>query len=59
MPLQHVAPKRSRISVLAALATGFALLLFVFIRKALDSAAVGEQVSQIKASLFRAVGIRR
>ena len=39
LPTQHVAPKRSLISVLAALATGFALLLFVFIRKALASAA--------------------
>ena len=62
LPTQHVAPKRSLISVLAALATGFALLLFVFIRKALASAAVsedGERVSQIKGYLLGVVGIRR
>jgi len=62
LPTQHVARKRSLISVLAALATGFALLLFVFIRKALANAAVsedGERVNQIKGYLFGVVGIRR
>jgi hypothetical protein len=62
LPTQHVAPKRSLISVLAALATGFALLLFVFIRKALATAAGDEdggRVRQIKASLFGAIGIRK
>jgi LPS O-antigen subunit length determinant protein (WzzB/FepE family) len=62
LPTQHVAPKRSLISVLAALATGFALLLFVFIRKALANAAAGEdgeRVRQIKGYLLGVVGIRR
>jgi LPS O-antigen subunit length determinant protein (WzzB/FepE family) len=62
LPTQHVAPKRSLISVLAALATGFALLLFVFIRKALANAGVGEdgeRVRQIKGYLLGVVGIRR
>jgi uncharacterized protein involved in exopolysaccharide biosynthesis len=62
LPTQHVAPKRLLISVLAALATGFALLLFVFIRKALANAAVsedGERVRQIKGYLLGVVGIRR
>ncbi len=62
LPIQHVAPKRSLISLLAALATGFALLLFVFIRKALANAAVseeGERVSQIKGHLLGVFGIRR
>jgi capsular polysaccharide biosynthesis protein len=62
LPTQHVAPKRSLISVLAALATGFALLLFVFIRTALANAVVGEdgeRVSQIKGYLLGVVGIRR
>ena len=62
LPTEHVAPKRSLISVLTALATGFALLLFVFIRKALANAAVGEdgeRVRQIKGYLLGAVGIRR
>ena len=61
LPTQHVAPKRSLISVLAALATGFALLFFVFIRKALANAAVGEdgeRVRQIKGYLLGVVGIR-
>jgi hypothetical protein len=62
MRLQQVTPKRALISVSAALATGFTLLLFVFIRKAFVAAAVGDdggQVRQIKASFFRALGIRR
>uniref|UniRef100_UPI004047B250 hypothetical protein n=1 Tax=Limnohabitans sp. TaxID=1907725 RepID=UPI004047B250 len=62
LPTQHVASKRSLISVLAALATGFALLLFVFIRKALANAAAsedGERVNQIKGYLLGVVGIRR
>ena len=62
LPTKHVAPKRSLISVLAALATGFALLLFVFIRKALAKAAVSEdreRVNQIKGYLLGVVGIRR
>jgi capsular polysaccharide biosynthesis protein len=62
LPTQHVAPKRSLISVLAALATGFALLLLVFIRKALANAAAGEdgeRVRQIKGYLLGVVGIRR
>ena len=62
LPTQHVAPKRSLISLLTALATGFALLLFVFIRKALANAAVGadgERVRQIKGYLRGVVGIRR
>jgi hypothetical protein len=62
LPTQHVAPNRSLISVLAALATGFALLLFVFIRKVLATAALGEdgeRVRQIKSNLVGVVGIRR
>jgi hypothetical protein len=62
LPTQHVAPKSSRISVLTALAIGFALLLFVFIRKASAKAAVGEdgeRVRQIKGYLLGVVGIRR
>ena len=62
LPTQHVAPKRALISVLAILAAGFALLLFVFIRKALVNAAVGEdgeRVRQIKGYLLGVVGIRR
>ena len=62
LPTQHVAPKQSLINLLAALVTGFALLLFASIRKPLANAAVGEdggRVRQIRAALFRAVGIRR
>ncbi len=62
LPKQHVAPKRALISVLAALATDFAPLLFVFIRKVLANAAVGEdgeRVRQIKGYLLGVVGISK
>ena len=62
LPMQHVAPKRSQISVLVALATGCTLLILVFIRKAVANAAAGEdgeRVRQIKGYLLGAVGVRR
>ena len=39
LPEHPIAPKKSLMAVLAALATGFALLLFVFVRQALRNAA--------------------
>ena len=62
LPTQHLASKRLHVSVLAAMATGFALLFFVFIRKALASATVGKdgvRVRQIKDQLLGVIGIRR
>ncbi len=61
-PTRHVAPKRSLIAVLVALATGFLLLLFVFVRKALTTGVVGDEaakVDRIKALLADACQMRR
>ena len=50
--------KRALIAVIAALASGFALLLFVFVRKALVNAAANpesaKKIAQIKQSFGRA-----
>ena len=61
LPTQHVAPGRAIAATLAALATGFALLLFIFVRKALVSANQGADrlaVQGLRAALRRAVGLR-
>ncbi|MDG1108533.1 MAG: Wzz/FepE/Etk N-terminal domain-containing protein [Burkholderiaceae bacterium] len=61
LPTQHVAPRRAFAATLAALATGFALLLFIFVRKALVSANQGADrlaVQGLRAALRRAVGLR-
>ena len=61
LPTQHVAPRRAFAATLAALATGFALLLFIFVRKALVSANQGVDrlaVQGLRAALRRAVGLR-
>ena len=61
LPTQHVAPRRAIAAILAALATGFALLLFIFVRKALVSANQGADrlaVQGLRAALRRAVGLR-
>lgn len=61
LPTQHVAPRRAIAVTLAALATGFALLLFIFVRKALVSANQGADrlaVQGLRAALRRAVGLR-
>jgi capsular polysaccharide biosynthesis protein len=39
VPTEHVSPKKSLIAILAALATGFALLVWVFVRKSWQSLA--------------------
>jgi uncharacterized protein involved in exopolysaccharide biosynthesis len=55
LPIDAVAPKKSLIAILAALGTGFALLLWVFARKAWTGAAVdplaAEKQSQFKKLL--------
>ena len=61
LPTQHVAQRRAIAATLAALATGFALLLFIFVRKALVSANQGEDrlaVQGLRAALRRAFGLR-
>lgn len=53
-------PKKALIAVLATLATGFVLLLFVFVRQALANAGsdpqANEQLARIRRHLKRAVG---
>jgi capsular polysaccharide biosynthesis protein len=50
LPSKHVAPKRSLTAVIATLATGFALLLFVFVRQAVRNAGQNpESASKIHA----------
>ena len=60
LPTKHVAPKRSLIAIIATLATGFALLLFVFIRQALRNASQNEESAQkinaLQASWRKALG---
>ncbi len=60
LPTKHAAPKRSLIAIVAALAAGFALLLFVFIRQALRSASQNEEsapkINALQASWRKALG---
>jgi capsular polysaccharide biosynthesis protein len=46
LPNKHATPKRSLVAIIYALAAGFALLLFVFIRQALRSASQNEESAQ-------------
>lgn len=54
LPQRKASPKRSSIVLFAILATGFALLIFVFIRKAWTSAAQEKQASQKIALIKKA-----
>jgi uncharacterized protein involved in exopolysaccharide biosynthesis len=60
-PERKAKPKKAMIGVIATLASGFALLLFVFVRSALNNASQNEEtkrrLSDLKASFQRAVGI--
>jgi uncharacterized protein involved in exopolysaccharide biosynthesis len=55
-------PKKAIIAVLATLAAGFVLLIFVFVRHALRSAAqdaeAAHKLAALKASFGRALGRR-
>ena len=55
---EPVSRKVALISVVAALATGFALLLFVFIRKALVNAAANPETAAKLASIRQSFGFR-
>lgn len=61
-PEKKSKPKRALIAVLATLATGFALLLFVFVRQALRNAAqdaeAATKLQQLRAAWARALGRR-
>lgn len=60
LPTKHTSPKRGLITIMAALAAGFALLLFVFIRQAMRSASQNEESAQkinaLQASWRKALG---
>ncbi len=60
LPTKHATPKRSLVAIIAALAAGFALLLFVFIRQALRSAIQNEEsaekINALQASWRKALG---
>jgi uncharacterized protein involved in exopolysaccharide biosynthesis len=59
-PERKAKPKKAMIAVIAALASGFALLLFVFIRSALKNASQDEEtklrMAALKGSWNRALG---
>ena len=60
LPTKHVSPKRSLIAIIAGLAAGFTLLLFVFIRQALRKASQDAESAQklnaIQTSWRKALG---
>jgi uncharacterized protein involved in exopolysaccharide biosynthesis len=59
-PEKKAKPKKALIAIIATLATGFALLLFIFIRQALRNAGGNTQTAQkmatLKASWRKALG---
>ena len=59
-PERKVKPKKAMIAIIAALASGFALLLFVFIRSALKSASQNQEtqhrISALQTSWKKALG---
>lgn len=59
-PERKAKPKKALIAIVATLATGFALLLFIFIRQALRNAGGNTQTAQkmatLKASWRKAIG---
>jgi LPS O-antigen subunit length determinant protein (WzzB/FepE family) len=60
LPTKHDTPKRGLITIMAVIAGGFALLLFVFIRQALRNASQREESAQkinaLQASWRKALG---
>jgi uncharacterized protein involved in exopolysaccharide biosynthesis len=58
-PERKAKPKKAMIAIIATLASGFALLLFVFIRSALKSASQNQdtqqRISALQASLKKAL----
>lgn len=60
LPTKHASPKRGIITIMAALAAGFALLLFVFMREALRNAAQdaesAQKLSAIQTAWRKALG---
>jgi uncharacterized protein involved in exopolysaccharide biosynthesis len=60
LPTKHTAPKRGLVTIMAALAAGFALLLFVFMRQALRNAGQdaesAQKLSAIQTAWRKALG---
>ena len=59
LPQRKVSPKRSLVVLLAVLASGFALLIFVFIRNAWFSAAKDVEASHKLARIKRALRLSK
>ena len=63
LPTQKVAPKKGMIALIATLASGFALLLFVFVRKAIQNAQKdplsAEKMHAILRAFMRSLGLQR
>jgi len=58
LPTEPVAPKKSLIAVMAALGSGFALMLFVFMRQAWKNAAADPEAALKQNQLRRALGLK-
>ena len=62
-PERKAKPKKAMIAILATLASGFALLIFVFLRSALKNASQDEQtklrLATLKGSWQAALGVKR
>jgi hypothetical protein len=58
LPVRAVEPKKSLIAITAALISGFALLLWVFIRQAWKTAAQDPQAAEKQARLRAAMGLK-
>jgi LPS O-antigen subunit length determinant protein (WzzB/FepE family) len=59
LPQRKVSPKRSLVVLLSVLASGFALLIFVFVRKAWQSAAQDAEASDKLVRIQRALGLSK
>ena len=59
LPTEATKPKKSLIAVLAALGSGFALLLWVFMRQAWKNAAQDHEMAKKQAQLRAALRIKR
>jgi uncharacterized protein involved in exopolysaccharide biosynthesis len=57
LPQRKTSPKLSLVVLLAVLASGFALLMFVFIRKALASAVQDAESASKLAAIRRSLGL--
>jgi uncharacterized protein involved in exopolysaccharide biosynthesis len=58
MPTERTAPKKSRIAILTALAAGFVLLLWVFVRKSWQALAAQPQAADKLGKLREAIKLR-